>query len=171
MEQEFKYFRQEVRADIELTQGLLRDTIKRQQKQEELLEQHALMLKQQSELVGSLMHHQLEGIQDFRKLEKSFGGPSMGPWKRSSNIGKARRPKPKCQLWRSGFGLSKDAWTRPSPLEPVGFGKALEVEVAPGAFGVDLVKLRCEHVVDVGGGLGELLVVECPRSASMVSVE
>lgn len=65
MESEFQAFRREARADIQLTQGLLRNTIHRQERQEAIL-------RQQAELLQTLMVHQLEGIQDFRKMEQAI---------------------------------------------------------------------------------------------------
>lgn len=93
MESEFQSFRRETRADIQLTQGLLRNTIRRLERQEQvsvrqsaILEQHSQLLEQQSqlleqqvslngqqrELTQSLMKYQLEGIQEFRKMEKAI---------------------------------------------------------------------------------------------------
>jgi hypothetical protein len=73
MDPEFKAFRQEIKADIELTRGLVRNTVRRQERQEALMEQHTRMIQQQQELLTSLMQHQLEGIQDFRRMDASLG--------------------------------------------------------------------------------------------------
>ena len=65
MSKNFDEFRLQVRADFELTQALIRNTVRRQEAQGE-------MLQQQGELLHSLTHHQLEGIKDFRRLEKGM---------------------------------------------------------------------------------------------------
>ena len=64
MESDFQSFRREARADIQLTQGLLRSTVRRLERQEAIL-------RQQADLCQAMMIHQLEGIQDFRKMEQA----------------------------------------------------------------------------------------------------
>jgi hypothetical protein len=73
MNDKFDRFRKEVQAEFELTQGLLRVTVANQEAQGEGLTQHEELLRQQWELVRQLAKHQLEGIQDFRRLEKGLG--------------------------------------------------------------------------------------------------
>lgn len=73
MDREFNLFRQEVRADIELTQALVRNTVRRQEQQGKLLEHHSELLRQQTELVGQMMHYQLESIQESKKFERALG--------------------------------------------------------------------------------------------------